>query len=207
MTNRRTADAASWMWLARVAGMAATALALTGCGSFYVDTATKDVPVAQYQKPAQPKPVQLMFEFQTKGALNTRATDALKAQIGEHVKTSGLFSEVQDKAVPNGAMLSIVLNNVPVDDNAFGKGFVTGLTFGLAGSQVTDGYICTATYVTPGQVAPVVKTARHAIHTTLGASAAPPNAVKSESLEAAVRTMTRQIISTTLNDLSAEVAR
>ena len=207
MTTRRSAHAAGWMWLARAAGMVATALALTGCGSFYVDTATKEIPVAQYRKPAEPKPVQLMFEFQTKGALNTRATDLLKAQISEQVKTSGLFSDVQDKAVPNGAMLSIVLNNVPVDDNAFGKGFVTGLTFGLAGSQVTDGYICTATYVTPGQSAPVVKTARHAIHTTLGASAAPPNAVKSESIEAAVRTMTRQIVSTTLNDLSAEVAR
>ncbi|HSW05046.1 hypothetical protein [Aquabacterium sp.] len=190
----------------RVAGLVGL-LALTGCGSFYVDTATKEVPAAQFKKPATARPVQLLFEFQTKGALNARATDHLKAQVSEQVKASGLFSDVQDKAVAGGALLSIVLNNVPLTDNAFGKGFVTGLTFGLAGSQVSDGYVCTAKYLAEGQAEPIVKTARHAIHTTVGAAAAPANAVQAENIEAAVRTMTRDIVSTSLNELSQELAK
>lgn len=48
--------------LARIFFLAGV-LALTGCASFYVDDNTKDVPVAQMAKPAQPKPVQLLFEF------------------------------------------------------------------------------------------------------------------------------------------------
>jgi hypothetical protein len=184
---------------------AAVVVVLTGCASSYVDTATKEVPVAQYKKPVSAKPVQLMFEFQTKGAPNARATEALKAQVVEQVKGSGLFAEVKDGPARGGAILSITLNNVPLDDNAFGKGFVTGLTFGLAGSKVTDGYVCTAKFVSDGHPEPIVKTARHAIHTTVGAGAAPPNAVKADSIEAAVRTMTRQVVSAALNDLSTEL--
>jgi len=170
----------------------------------YVDNGTREVPIAQYKKPVEPKPVQLLFEFQTKGTFNSRATNHLKDQVIEQVKTSGLFSVVDDKAVANGALLSITLNNVPVNDDAFSKGFVTGLTFGLAGSQVSDGYVCTVTYIKPQQPDAIVKLARHAIHTTIGASAAPSNGTKAENPEAAVRTMTRQVLSTAINALSQD---
>ncbi|WP_284619218.1 hypothetical protein [Aquabacterium humicola] len=206
MFETRPARAAGWRAFVRAACVVAT-LALGGCGSFYVDSGTPEVQASQYRKPAQAKPVQLMFEFQTKGAPNARATEMLKAQISEQVKTSGLFADVAEQPVPGGAMLSIVLNNVPLTDDAFTKGFVTGLTFGLAGNQVSDGYVCTAKYLGEGQAQPIVKSARHAIHTTVGAAAAPANAVKADSIEAAVRTMTRQIVSTTLNELSQEIAK
>lgn len=186
-------------------GVLATLTALaSGCASVYVDTATREVDAAQFRKPAQPQAAQLLFEFQTKGALNTRATDFLKAQVTEQIKTSGLFSQVDEKPVAGGALLSVTLNNVPLTDDAFTKGFVTGLTFGLAGSQVSDGYVCTVKYVGPGQPEALVKTARHAIHTTVGASSAPANGVKADSIEAAVRTMTRQVVSTTLDELSRD---
>lgn len=192
-------------WTAAVkAAFLAAAISLTGCASIYTDINTKDVPVASYKKPAQAQPVQLMFEFQTKGAANARATEFLKSQVTEQVSASGLFSSVTTTPAPNGAILSIKLNNVPLTDDAFTKGFVTGLTFGLAGSQVSDGYVCTATYVPGADAPPLTKQARHAIHTVMGAGSAPANGVKAESLEAAVRTMTRQIVSTALNDLSQD---
>jgi hypothetical protein len=184
----------------------ATAVLLTGCASFYVDGTTKEVPSAQFKKVVEPKPVQVLFEFQTKGVVNARATDHLKAQVVEQIKTSGLFASVDDKPVASGAVLNVTLNNVPLSDDAFSKGFVTGLTFGLAGSKVSDGYVCTMTYSDPKQGAPITKQARHAIHTTLGASSTPTNATKAENIEAAVRTMTRQIVSTALNDLSQDSA-
>jgi uncharacterized protein YifE (UPF0438 family) len=197
---------AGWLRHARLLAMLAFAASFTGCASHYLDRNTKEIPVAQYKKPAQPKPVQLVFEFQTKGTLNTRATDYLKAQVLEQVQATQLFAPVEDKAVAGGALLSITLNNVPLDDSAFSKGFVTGLTFGLAGSTVSDGYVCTVKYLGEGQSEPITKMARHAIHTTMGASAAPENGVKVDNIEIGIRTMTRQVISNALNDLSNDAS-
>ena len=180
------------------------ALSLTGCASVYVDTATKEIPVAAYKKPATPKPVQLVFEFQTKGVANATATKFLSAQVIDQIGNSGLFLGVKDTPVADGALLSVVLDNVPLTDNAFGKGFVTGLTFGLAGSQVTDGYVCTVKYLPTSQAPVIVKTARHAIHTVLGAKEEPANGTKMENLEMAAKVMTRQIISTALDELSRD---
>ena len=175
---------------------------LTGCASFYVDTATKEVASTQFKKIAQPRPVQLSFEFQSNGAPNAQATALLRGQVSDQVLASGLFSSVV--ADGKSAMLNVAVNNLPADTAAAAKGFVTGLTFGLAGNVVTDYYECKITYLPAGQSTPVVTTARHAIHTKLGAAGDPANAVKSASVEDAVRTMTRQIVSNALNALSQQ---
>jgi hypothetical protein len=183
-----------------VAALAGTTL-LTGCATAYVDTMTKEVAVSEYRKPAQIKPVTVSFEFQTNGAPNNAATEALKAQVTEQVANSGLFSD--GAGVPRAGKLQVVLNNVPIQgQNAAAAGFVTGLTFGAVGSTVTDGYVCTISYLPPDQAQPVTVSARHAIHTTMGASGAPANAEQSPSIEAAVRKMTRDVVSTALRDLS-----
>jgi len=177
---------------------------LVGCANMYVDGSTKEITSAQYKKPDQPRPVQALFEFQTKGVSNVRATDYLKTRVIEQVKSSGLFSEISEGPADGGALLSITLNNIPITDDAFSKGFVTGFTFGLAGSQVTDGYVCTARY-TNGDSAPAIeKKARHAIHTTIGNTAEPTNAIKAANGDEAVTTMTRQIVSNVLSDLSLD---
>lgn len=178
---------------------------LTGCASFYVDTATKEVASTQFKKVAQPRPVQLSFEFQSAGAPNAQATALLRGQVTDQVMGSGLFSGIV--ADGKAAMLSVTVNNLPADTGgAAAKGFVTGLTFGLAGNVVTDYYECKVTYLPAGQGTPVVASAKHAIHTKLGAAGDPANAVKSASIEDAVRTMTRQIVSNALNELSQQPA-
>lgn len=180
--------------------------ALTGCANFYVDGATKDVEAAQFRKTEPQHPVQVLFEFQTKGVANANATGHLKARVLENVKQSGVFSGVSETPVEGGALLAITLNNVPLTDDAFSKGFMTGLTFGLAGSQVSDGYVCTASYTPPGAKAPIVKQTRHAIHTVMGAAAAPGNATKADSIDAAVTTMTRQVVANALHDVSRDAS-
>lgn len=182
-----------------VAALAGAAM-LTGCATSYVDTMTKEVAVADYRKPAQGKPVTVAFEFQTNGAPNSQATEFLKAQVKEQVANSGLFT---DAGASDAGKLQVVLNNVALaGQNPAAAGFVTGLTFGAVGSTITDGYVCTITYLPPGQSQPVQVSARHAIHTTMGASGAPANAEKSPNMEAAVRKMTRDVVSTALRDLS-----
>ncbi len=190
--------------LLRLAAISVLALAATGCATHYVDTALKDVPADKMVKAKEPKPVQVLFEFQTKGATNSRATDSLKTKTTEIVTKSGLFSQVSATPVASGAVLSIVVNNVPLTADAASKGFVTGLTFGLAGSTVSDGYICTVDYL-PGGAAPKISTTvRHAIHTTVGNAGTPPNAVKSASITEAVETMLRQIVSNGLNTVASD---
>lgn len=193
-----------WARRAALGMLLATTALLGGCASAYLDTNTKEIPVAQYKKPASPAPVQLLFDFQTKGVVNAQVTTMLRDRVVAQVKASGLFSEVGSAAVPNGAVLSITLNNVPMSDDAFSKGFLTGLTFGLAGSQVGDGYVCTATYRTADGTAPVVKQARHAIYTTMGASGGPANGVKMPNHQEAAFQMTTQVVSNVLNDLSQD---
>ena len=189
--------AARWVRLMIAGGLVALT---TGCATHYVDTGLKDVKV---RKAADAKPVQLVFEFQSKGVANGRATEVLKAQVTELATQSGLFSAVSAEPVPGGALLNITLNNVPVGDEAVSKGFVTGLTFGAVGNVVTDGYICNAVYVPANGGNRVSTEVRHAIHTTLGAKGAPPNAVAAASLDEAVQTMTRQVVSNALDRLAS----
>ncbi|MDM0025797.1 hypothetical protein [Variovorax saccharolyticus] len=189
-----------------IALAAAATLGLTGCATHYVDGSTKEVSAEQFRKPDAPQEVQVVFEFQTKGVPNAAATQQLKTQVLQKVKDSGLFTAVSEQPVPQGAMLSLKLNNVVLTDDAFSKGFATGLTFGLAGSQVSDGYICTVSYLGNGQAAPITKSARHAIHTTLGAAKVPGNAEKAATIQEAVTKMTSQVVSTALNDLSQDPA-
>jgi len=193
-----------WARRAALGTLLATTALLGGCASAYLDGATKEIPAAQFKKPANPAPVQVLFDFQTKGVANAQATALLRDRVLAQVKSSGLFSEVGANAVPNGAVLSVTINNVPMSDDAFSKGFVTGLTFGLAGSQVSDGYICTATYRSSNDAAPLTKQARHAIHTTMGAAATPGNATKMPDHKEAAFQMTTQVVSNLLNDLSQD---
>lgn len=181
-------------------------LSLGGCATQYLDGAVKDVAADEFVRPAHPKPVQVVFEFQTNGTPNARATEYVKPLVMDSIKSSALFSDSQDTPVAGGAVLSLKINNVALLDDALKKGFMTGLTFGIAGSTVTDGYLCTVSYSPPGALAPIVKTSKHAIHTAMGSSGSPPNGVKANNVDEAVRIMVRQITGVALKDLSLDSA-
>ncbi|MBR7620206.1 hypothetical protein JKL49_12485 [Phenylobacterium sp. 20VBR1] len=170
----------------------------------YIDTSLPDLTPEQLVKVAQPKPVQLLFEFQTKGATNQRATTQIKAWVVDTAQKSGLFSAVGD--APTDGLLTITINNLPAPAGTASQGFVTGLTFGLKGTTVTDHYDCVIEY-TPAPGAPKIsRTLHHSIITTLGATSPPENAVKAKNIMAAVETMVRQVVAHGLNDLGADPA-
>lgn len=180
---------------------------LGGCAAFYVDGHAPEVPASQFKKPVNPPEVQLVWEFQTKGVSNARATEWLKTHVQEQISGSGLFSKVSEAPVPGGALLTATVNNVPLDNDAAAKGFVAGLTFGLAGQTVGDGYESILRY-TPAQVgaSPLVKSGKHVLYTSIGTGGPPAGAQKMASGEEAVTTMLRQLISRTLDDLSQDPA-
>jgi hypothetical protein len=186
--------------------LAVGTLVLSGCISpkAYVDRSLGDVPPDKRVVVANPHPVQLIFEFQTKGATNSRGTKALAPQAMSAANDSRVFSEISSSPVSNGAVLSIKINNVPITDDAAAKGFMTGLTFGLAGTAVTDGYVCTVDYLPGGDAPRVTTQVKHAIHTVIGNKSPPPNSDRAASLDEAAFKVTRQMVSHGLNQLAAD---
>jgi len=180
---------------------------LGGCASFYVDGNSPEVSASQYKKPAAPPEVQLMWEFQTKGVANARATEHLKVRVREQLFSSGLFASLSETPVASGKLLSVTVNNVPLSDDAATKGFIAGLTFGIAGQTVGDGYECTLRY-TPALTgaSALERRGKHVIYTSLGSGGPPAGAQKATSAEDAITTMLRQLLSRTLNELSQDPA-
>ena len=184
-------------------------LSLSACMTphSYIDAKLGDTDYATLKKSIAPQPVQLLVEFQTKGVPNARVTDNVRSQVYEQVAQSGLFSQVSYSPVPSGRKLSITINNVPLTDNAAAKGFGVGLTFGLVGTTVTDGYECTASYVEPGHEV-VTKVVKHAIYTTIG-NASGPDGLKAMSIQQASITALRQLVGKSLEELdqSTDIAQ
>lgn len=163
-------------WLSAAGLVLSSSLLLSGClaTKMYVDPVLPMVSKADLPSTSNPHPAQILFEFQTKGVANATATSELRPRIVTVASESGLFSAVSETPPStgvDGGVLKIIINNVPLDENAAAKGFGTGLTFGLAGSMVTDGYVCTATYEFDGKITEA--TVKHAIYTTIGNHSAP----------------------------------
>jgi len=178
------------------------ALMLSGCSiSPYVDSGLQELKSEDKVAIATPRPVQLLFEFQTKGVGNGQATDFVKGEVLTAVQSSGLFAQPGPAPVPDGSLLHIVINNVSLTDDAYAKGFATGLTFGLVGTTAADGYICTVDYLAGG-TKKIEQVTRDAIYSNIGNKAAPEHAEKVASLEVAIKTVTRRMVSHALNDLA-----
>ncbi|WP_310632676.1 MULTISPECIES: hypothetical protein [unclassified Paraburkholderia] len=185
------------------------ALSLSACMTIhaYVDPSLGEPHYADLKKPASPQPIQLLFEFQTKGVTNASATEASKPLVHEQLSQSGLFSQVSYDPVPSGRKLSISIDNVPLTDNLAAKGFGSGLTFGLVGTMVTDGYVCTVNYIEPGHDA-VTKVVKHAIYATIG-NASGPAGLQPMPIQQATDTMLKQIVAKSLEEIdqASDLAR
>lgn len=187
--------------LARLLALACvTCFALSGCitAKMYVDTALPTVAKNDITSTAQPKPVQILFEFRSKGAANARATEQIRPRIVSVAAESGLFSTVSSMPA-NGGVLTVTIDNVPLTDDAAAKGFGTGLTFGLVGTMVTDGYVCTASYSRDGKTTEA--SVKHAIYTTIGNHDGPKGMTAMEP-QAAVNLAMDQIAWNLLKQLS-----
>ncbi|MBI1771771.1 MAG: hypothetical protein HYR68_05405 [Burkholderiales bacterium] len=189
-------------------GVVGVTLLGSGCVSVkqYVDPALPKVEFAdllKYPQQQEKKPVQLVFEFRTKGAINATAADFVRPMVINTLQQSKMFSEVRSGPQANAAdKLFITIDNIVVDKDAFSKGFTTGLTFGLAGTMVTDGYIMNASYVSPGKDE-IKHSYKHAIHTTVGNADGPKGlqAVPTEPKGEAIRRVTEGLLLNLLNDM------
>jgi hypothetical protein len=159
----------------RIAALFAIGLALQGCLTVksYVDPSLPVITNTQLPKVQQPRPTTVLFEFRTKGNANARATSGLSGRVIAAVAESGMFGQLSTTVGgADSAVLKVVIDNVADTGSAVAKGVGTGLTLGLAGSLVTDNYICTASYTFQGKSAET--TVHHALFSTIGNHSAPP---------------------------------
>lgn len=195
---------------AAFAGIVVATAASQVLAGAYVDNALGDVSADQWAKVAAPQPVQLLFEFETNGAPNPRATKFLADKVTETVKSSGLFSQILDTPATSGALLHVVINDVADSGaraHAEGKGFVTGLSLGLVGSTIAETYECKVEFAAGPSSDKIVKTARHKLYTQLGLTAqAPANATKVANTREAIYTVARQCVANPLNAVAQEPA-
>jgi hypothetical protein len=187
----------------RLLALFCVSLLLSGClaPKMYLDPTLPRYVKADLSTSPTPQPVQLLYEFQTRGSPNARATELTKAKVLATVQESALFSEVAQTPQANQRRLTIIINNVPITQDAGSKGFGVGLTFGLVGTTVTDGYDCVGTLYTPGGE-PVVINLKHAIHSTIGNTTPPANMVAEASPQEAVQKLVEQITMAILRDVS-----
>lgn len=186
----------------KLAILICTCALLTGCMSVkqYVDPTLPKVNYSDLKPVTTQQPVQLFFEFQTNGTTNAKGTEALRPMIVDELRKSALFSSVVITPETADRKLYITINNFAVTKDAASKGFTTGLTFGLAGTMVTDGYLMTASFTTPGQ--PEFKhTYQHALHTTVGNADGPPGLTPAPKGEA-IKQITEGLTLNMLKDLS-----
>lgn len=186
--------------------MLACCILLSGCLSTksYVDPALPIVAKSDLRAPEHPRPVHVLFEFKTKGNANARGTDQLRGRVVAAAAESGLFQTVAGTPGDDSTgLLKISINNVADTDNAVAKGVGTGLTFGLAGSLVTDGYICEATYSYAGKSTQA--TVRHSLHTTVGNHSGPEGLVAVQMADG-VNTVIDQLVLNALKSLNDQKA-
>lgn len=179
-------------------------LTLAACTSSYVDPKYKNVSMSEIQSPAGKHRVRLSVAFQTNGKPNEYASKKIKERIKEVLEKTGVVEVVTDEDKAPAEELNIVMNNFGDMGDAMAKGFGTGLTFGLVGSMVTDGYSFEASYQpSAGGEAPVTKRYEHAIYTTVGNKQG-PEGLTPLSVGEAFNTVLNDLIIVFLRDLQKD---
>jgi hypothetical protein len=184
-------------------------IAAPAASAVFVDATLGDVKPEQKVVVAHPQPVQLLFQFKTKGSPNAQVTKQIKPDVLAAVKDSGLFSEVGDGPAASGAVLNVVIDDVVTPEEmkaAAGQGFATGLTFGLAGTTVREHYVATLDYIPAPDAPKITRMAQHFLVIQMGLiKSAPTNVIKTEGgVKGALALMTHQIVANPLNALASD---
>ena len=169
----------------------------------YVDNTLGELKPEEAVKVANPKPVQLLVEFQTSGVINARATKIVKPMIADSATATGVVGTTSDTPAPGGARLAVIMNDIP-EKGVGGKAFMTGFTFGLSGTVAHDDYDIEVRY-TPGDGQdPIMRTVHHRLYIKIGLANPPENATKAEKTDDAVKTIIRQALAHGLNAIAGD---
>ena len=123
----------------------------------YVDPQLPKIGYGDLLSARDPQPLLLTMAFHRNGSPASLGASRARDEVRTVLEHSKLFpAVVMEKSTAPGGQLDVVLDNVGDLNDAAAKGAKTGLTFGASGSQVTDGYVFTATFRPVGKP-PVTK--------------------------------------------------
>lgn len=145
----------------------------------------------------QPLPLRVAVAFQRNGEPFPRVEPELREIVERTLRASGVV-------VPSGSAegeVRVVVNNVGDRAVAVAQGFGTGLTLGLVGATVTDGYEMSATVTCQGRT--VARTGlKHALRAAVGNTSLPPGVEATTPSAAFAR-----VVESTLLRASADMQR
>ena len=184
----------------KLVAIIATSLLLTGCNSTksFVDPGYPKTTYEQIQRKPTPLKLELSTQFQRNGQPFPRADPTLKDNVERILRASGAVTPVNAGA---DGKIRVVVNNIADMGAAAGKGFGTGLTFGLVGSTVTDAYEMSVV-ITVGTDTFSRTSIRHAIHTTIG-NATVPAGLEAVPAQVAFERVVEQMLLRALQDYQA----
>lgn len=185
-----------------VAALLCSVVLLTGCmPKSFIDPGLYKGGLKTAPRVDKAIPVALTVKGLSQGSESSRATEFWSRQFNKALTDSQVLVPVAGTEAP-AYTLSIEMDNVGDVGKAAGKGFVTGLTLGLVGSTVTDGYVMRASLGGPdGRTSS--HEYRHAIHSMLG-NASPPEGVQTMSPLEAVIQVVEDLVAQMLRDLKAD---
>ena len=183
------------------------AIALMGVGCIspksYVDPVLTKVEATTIKRD-DPKVIVLEVQFFRMGERLPKADAQMRDQVRLQLLATGAVKEVQLSPDPSKLLLKVDMDNVGDTGSAVAKGIGTGLTFGLVGSMVTDGYVFTATLQRAGLPA-IQKVYKHAIHSTVGNKSG-PEGLEPLSPTVAFNRVMEGLVLNLIKDLQAEGA-
>lgn len=190
------------MIINRIIVSALLAVSLTGCISSksYLDQKYKKdgVSYSSIKKANAPYEAKIDIEFQRNGVKFPRADKELRTDVEKIFKSSGVVTPV---ANDTGTSIKVICNNIADLAEARKKGFGTGLTFGAAGSEVTDFYNITIEFKHGDKI--IQKKYDHAIHTIIGHKASPYDGVQPVSLVNAFNGVIEDVILQFIKEMQA----
>lgn len=146
-------------------------VALAGCSSpkSFVDPSVAKVSYEDVKRRAEPLKLKLLVEFQRNGEHLPKVDPTLRDNTERVLRGTGVVVVANEQSVGE---IKVVVNNIADMAAARAKGFGTGLTFGLAGSTVTDAYEMSISITANGKT--VSRTGvKHSLFTIVGRGEVP----------------------------------
>lgn len=154
-----------------LAGAFLACVTLVGCATpkSFVDPSVPKVSYDDIKRRPEPYRLKLTVEFQRNGEHLPKVDPTLKDNTERVLRSTGVIVATDERTVGE---IRVVVNNIADIAAARAKGFGTGLTFGLAGSTVTDAYEMSISITMNGKT--VSRSAiKHSLYTIVGRGSAP----------------------------------
>ena len=140
------------------------------------------------------------IEFQRNGERLEKADKEVRNHVERTLRATGVINpSMEDIAVS----IKVIVNNIADLGEATAKGFGTGLTFGAAGSLVTDYYEITISF-SDGKGTELTENYKHALHTTIGNKGAPVEGVEPTTPSDGFGTVVEQVLLNFIKDMQSK---